>query len=75
MRLGTCLESYRMDIHCEISETPTELCTLIQSHGSDKGGIGHCRHQYTRYYSPLFTSMREKPLNIFLYGMIVSNHL
>lgn len=67
--MNTLRNKYTMDIHCEISETPTDLCSLIQTHGSDKGGIGHCRHQYTRYYSPLFTPIRNKSLTMFEMGV------
>lgn len=61
-----------MDIHCNISKDLTELCSLVQSHGSDKGGINQ-RHKYTYYYHNLFCSVKNDPVNVFELGIGSTN--
>ena len=48
----------------------TELCNLMTSNGSDKGGSWH---NYTEIYSVLFGHLRDKQLNIFELGIGTSN--
>lgn len=54
----------------------TELCKIMNGHGSDKGS-GH--HNYTKLYSKLFSDIRNEKLNILEIGIgsvnpsIVSN--
>lgn len=48
----------------------TELCHLMTSNGSDKGGNWH---NYTEIYSVLFGHLRDKQLNIFELGIGTSN--
>lgn len=50
----------------QISDEPTELCSIMTQFGSDKGS-GH--HNYTRFYYKLFSSIREDPINIFELGL------
>lgn len=58
-----------MNIHCEISTHATDLCAIIEKHGSDKGGLDRPRHYYTRYYYNLFTPIRFTTINIFEFGV------
>lgn len=69
-----------MDIFANASETPTDLCFIMNYHGSDKGSPdNNSWHNYTRYYNELFKNVRNEQLNIFELGIgsinpnIVSN--
>ncbi len=51
----------------QISEgEKTDLCDIMNAYGSDKGN-GH--HNYTKLYSRMFESIRDKPLNILEIGI------
>jgi len=45
----------------------TELCDVMNLHGSDKGRRG--KHNYTCLYYALLRRMRDKPLRIFELGI------
>jgi len=46
--------------------TPTTLCALMTSYGSDKGDE---RHNYTTLYSKLFAPWKEQKINLFELGI------
>jgi hypothetical protein len=46
--------------------SPTEMCTVMTKHGSDKGAG---THNYTTVYAELFGGLRERPLLIFELGL------
>ncbi len=50
--------------------TPTTLCAIMTSCGSDKGDI---RHNYTTLYSKLFSQWKEKDINLFELGLGTNN--
>lgn len=47
----------------------TNLCSIMTSHGSDKGGY----HNYTTLYSRLFEDYRHEKLNVFELGLGTNN--
>ena len=49
-----------------VLSAPTQLCEIMNRHGSDKGS-GH--HNYTRLYHHLFKDKRNLPLNILEIGI------
>ncbi len=53
-------------------KTPTTLCRIMHTLGSDKGGGG--THNYTTLYSLLFEKIRNEPIYIFEMG-IGTNYL
>ena len=54
--------------------TPTELCFIMQRHGSDKGhGQNRGWHNYTTLYYPLFSPVRAAPLRVFELGLGTNN--
>ena len=63
-----------MDINTLVSQTPTELCFIMNYFGSDKGDP-ECtkRHTYTRMYYELFKPVRDHPLRIFELGLGTNN--
>jgi SAM-dependent methyltransferase len=63
-----------MDINVPVSQTPTELCFIMNYFGSDKGDPESSkRHSYTRLYYPLFGSVRDRPLRVFELGLGTNN--
>ena len=60
-----------MDINVTYDvEKVNELCEIMRRHGSDKGThINDRRHNYTRYYYPLFLDVRNEKLRIFELGL------
>jgi hypothetical protein len=58
------------DIGVEPSSEPTELCAIMEKYRGDKGSVdGTARHNYTRFYSPLFMPRRLEPLRVFELGI------
>lgn len=56
------------------STIPTELCSIMQKYGSDKGHSQNKGwHNYTTLYSSLFTPIRNKEINIFELGLGTNN--
>ena len=60
----------------EIDET-TELCEIMERHGSDKSckptWVDYEGHNYTRFYSKLFNNLRTKDINFFELGLGTNN--
>lgn len=50
-------------------EKRTELCNIFSSYGSDKGN----HHNYSTFYDYIFSSIRDKKLNIFEVGLGTNN--
>lgn len=59
-----------MIINVKLENEKTELCNIMNKHGSDKGS-GH--HNYTKYYYNLFKEMRFDKKNIFELGLGTNN--
>ena len=60
----------------EIDET-TELCEIMERHGSDKSckptWVDYEGHNYTRFYSQLFNDIRTDNINFFELGLGTNN--
>lgn len=50
----------------------TALCTIMQKHGSDKGGINQ-HHNYTLFYHALFQNYKDFKLRVFELGIGTNN--
>ncbi|MEI8366270.1 MAG: hypothetical protein WCF65_07605 [Parachlamydiaceae bacterium] len=46
----------------------TDLCAIMSTHGSDKGGL-NARHNYTTLYTKLFHSIKSETINVFELGL------
>jgi len=59
-----------MDIFANILDNPTDLCFIMSHYGSDKGHPdNNTWHTYTRYYSAVFSPVRNQPLRVFELGI------
>jgi FkbM family methyltransferase len=60
-----------------IIEERTELCDIMDKHGSDKASkptwVDYLGHNYTRYYSQLFEEIRHDNIKIFELGLGTNN--
>jgi hypothetical protein len=54
----------------DIIDSPTDLCLIMNRHGSDKGNR---HHNYSRVYHYLFSHMREEKFNLFELGLGTNN--
>jgi hypothetical protein len=60
----------KFDVNVEVSSIPTELCAIMEKYNGDKGSVsGLARHNYTRYYDPLFRPRKDEPLRVFELGI------
>lgn len=63
-----------MDIYIQKSDKPTELCTIMEKYGSDKGSTDlRGWHNYTLYYYELFKNIRFEKMRIFELGLGTNN--
>jgi SAM-dependent methyltransferase len=63
-----------MDILTNVSETPNDLCFIMNFFGSDKGHpINDSNHCYTRFYHELFKPDRYESLRVFELGLGTNN--
>jgi hypothetical protein len=63
-----------MDIQVNALNRFTELCHIMNKHGSDKTKVGvEHLHTYTQYYYPLFESIRNNPIRVFELGLGTNN--
>jgi len=63
-----------MDIQTNVSETPNDLCFIMNFFGSDKGHpLYDSNHCYTRFYHELFKPVRYEPLRVFELGLGTNN--
>ena len=55
-------------------KTPTELCYIMGTHGSDKGNEHNSQwHNYTKVYNYLFKDMKESAKTVFELGIGTQN--
>lgn len=53
--------------------SPTDLCLIMETCGSDKGGTTNPWHNYTKYYSKLFNERKDTIQNVFELGLGTTN--
>lgn len=60
------VKSYNDD---RLYEKPTKLCEIFTSYGSDKGD----NHNYSTFYNHVFSSIKDKDINLFELGLSIHN--
>jgi len=51
----------------------TELCDIMNSEGSDKGGTASGHHNYTEFYYDIFNDIKNNKLHVFEVGLGTNN--
>ena len=64
-----------MFLLCKYSNSPNELCFIMDSNGCETGSYKDTsKYNYTKYYYSLFHELKDKPIRIFTFGIDINKY-